>query len=135
MHYTIRDVLANYGVEAKSVLCGQEQKLEPVLCFQHQTAGDLLVNGRKVVGSAQRKHKGALLQHGSILFKQSPYAPSVPGILELAGVAVNPQEFMGAVVKALEWTAVPGEWTAEELAAAEKFEREKYASDEWNLKR
>ena len=135
MHYTIRDVLATYGVEAKSVLCGQEQKLEPVLCFQHQTAGDLLVNGRKVAGSAQRKQKGAILQHGSILFRQSPFAPSVPGILELAGVMVNSQAFMDAVVNALEWNSVVGDWTAEELALAAKFEKEKYSSDEWNLKR
>jgi len=135
MHYTIRNVLATFGVDARSVLCGQEQKLEPILCFQHQTAGDLLVNGRKVAGSAQRKHKGALLQHGSILFRQSPFAPSVPGILELAGVTVNPQEFMDEVVKALEWNTTPGEWTNEEQALATKFEKDKYASDDWNLKR
>jgi lipoyl(octanoyl) transferase len=135
MHYTIRDVLAKSGVDARSVLCGQEQKLEPILCFQHQTAGDLLVNGRKVAGSAQRKHKGALLQHGSILFRQSPFAPSVPGILELAGVTVDPGQFMAEVVRTLDWPAVPGDWSNEELAMAAKFEKEKYSSDEWNFKR
>lgn len=135
MHYTIRDVLSGFGVTARAVICGEEQKLAPVLCFQHQTAGDLLVNGKKVAGSAQRKSKGALLQHGSTLFKQSPFAPSVPGILELAGVTVNPQAFIDAMLKAIEWKLDPGDWTNEELALAAKFEREKYSSDEWNFKR
>ncbi len=135
MHYAIRNVLATFGVNARSVLCGQEKKLEPILCFQHQTAGDLLVNGRKVAGSAQRKHKGSLLQHGSILFRQSTFAPSVPGVLELAGVSVNPQAFMNAILNAMEWKLEPGDWSDVELALAEKFEQEKYSSDEWNLKR
>jgi len=135
MHYAIRDALETFGVKSRAVICGEEQKLAPVLCFQHQTAGDLLVKGKKVAGSAQRKGKGALLQHGSILFKQSPFAPSVPGILELAGVPVNPQEFIGAVLKQLEWKFEPGDWTSEELAAMAKIENEKYSSDEWNGKR
>lgn len=36
-------------------------------CFQSPTAGELVWNGRKLVGSAQYREAGALLQHGSIL--------------------------------------------------------------------
>ncbi|MEO2088804.1 MAG: hypothetical protein ABGY75_04790, partial [Gemmataceae bacterium] len=47
MHYFVRDVLrAKWGVTAKAVVCGEEQKLGPVLCFLHHTPGDLVVEAR-----------------------------------------------------------------------------------------
>ena len=36
-------------------------------CFEAPTAGELVVRGRKLVGSAQWRDDGALLQHGSVL--------------------------------------------------------------------
>lgn len=36
-------------------------------CFDEPAAGEIVVNGRKLVGSAQWRCDGALLQHGSIL--------------------------------------------------------------------
>ena len=36
-------------------------------CFDEPAAGELTVAGRKLAGSAQWRHDGALLQHGSIL--------------------------------------------------------------------
>ncbi len=36
-------------------------------CFDLPAAGEIVVGGRKLVGSAQWRHDGALLQHGSIL--------------------------------------------------------------------
>ena len=36
-------------------------------CFAEPSAGELVVDGRKLVASAQRREAGALLQHGSIL--------------------------------------------------------------------
>ncbi len=36
-------------------------------CFDQPAAGEIVVGGRKLVGSAQWRHDGALLQHGSIL--------------------------------------------------------------------
>lgn len=36
-------------------------------CFAEPNVGELTVGGRKLVGSAQRRDQGALLQHGSIL--------------------------------------------------------------------
>jgi lipoate-protein ligase A len=47
------------------------RRLQPTLgvqpCFQEATAGELLVRGRKLVGSAQRCEMRTILQHGSIL--------------------------------------------------------------------
>lgn len=38
-------------------------------CFDQPAAGEIVVHGRKLVGSAQWRHDGALLQHGSILLR------------------------------------------------------------------
>ena len=38
-----------------------------VPCFKAPAAGEVVVAGRKLVGSAMRAHGGAMLQHGSIL--------------------------------------------------------------------
>jgi len=62
----------------------------PFLCFLRRSPGDILVQSRdgtietKIVGSAQRRGRGAVLQHGSILFAQSPYTPELPGLRELS---------------------------------------------------
>jgi lipoate-protein ligase A len=39
----------------------------PTSCFARPVGGEILVNGRKLVGSAQVRRADALLQHGSIL--------------------------------------------------------------------
>jgi lipoate-protein ligase A len=36
-------------------------------CFHEATAGEVTVNGRKLIGSAQYRQRGVLLQHGSLL--------------------------------------------------------------------
>jgi lipoate-protein ligase A len=41
--------------------------LDAGACFSQPAGGEVLVGGRKVVGSAQLRQGGALLQHGSIL--------------------------------------------------------------------
>lgn len=138
MHYAVRDVLKELGVPAEVVVCGEERKLGPVLCFRHHTAGDLTVSGGKVAGSAQRKWKGALLQHGSILFGRSPLAESLPGIADLCGVTVT-KAVREPILMRLEldtgWTLEAGDWTADELATADRLATDKFASPEWNEKR
>jgi len=109
------------------------------LCFQQHTLGDVLCQRSKVVGSAQRKHRQALLQHGGILLAQSPHTPALPGLLELAGVALNPLQVEAAVVaelaQATDWSLIPGAWTAEERRRVERLAEEKYCSASWNERR
>ncbi len=138
MHHVVRDALNTLGVPARAVVCGEEQKLGPVLCFRHQTPGDLTVHGHKVAGSAQRKWKGALLQHGSILFSRSPLAESLPGIAELSGVRVTKtirESILAELTRHTGWALEPADWTADELADAKRIAGEKFAAAEWNEKR
>ena len=140
MHGFLREAMQSvWGIESELVVCGREQKLGPLLCFLHQTPGDLLADGHKIAGSAQRKHKGALLQHGSILLRQSPFAPALPGICELTGTAISLDELTVALTRrfAVEtgWHLHPGSWTDDESTAMARIETEKYASLQWNGKR
>jgi lipoate-protein ligase A len=104
IHNAIVATLATYGIcaeirnlksepkssEIVSFGCGgaaQNGKAggEPFLCFQRHSIGDVLIDGWKIAGSAQRRHRGAVLQHGSILFGRSTAAPELPGIADLTG--------------------------------------------------
>ena len=83
-------------------------------CFAEPSAGELIVDGRKLVASAQRREAGALLQHGSILLIDrqrripglaiAPMADPAPAAtLELAlGRAVTHSEVCQALRSALE---------------------------------
>lgn len=64
------DALARLGVSA--TIAGSARRLRPLrpegaACFAEPSAGELTVGGAKLVGSAQLREEGALLQHGSIL--------------------------------------------------------------------
>lgn len=54
------------------------------LCFERRATGDVVAGDHKLMGSAQRRQRGALLQHGSLLLSQSDYAPSLPGLRQVA---------------------------------------------------
>lgn len=139
-HTLLRAVLAEHGLSAHLVRCGEERQLGEVLCFLHQTPGDLTIAGSKVAGSAQRKLRGALLQHGSVLLRQSAFAPELPGICDFAGRELFTPEQLAerltpAFAQELNATIEPGNWTAEELARIPTLRDEKYAHPTWNAKR
>ncbi len=63
--------MRSLGVEAE--LTGGEVNLElpgprtTIPCFEAPAGGEVVVRGRKLVGSAMRAHKGTILQHGAIV--------------------------------------------------------------------
>lgn len=139
-HRLVRAALAERGVKSRLVICGEEQKLGDVVCFLHHTPGDLAIDGAKVAGSAQRKLRGALLQHGSLLLRRSEFAPELPGIGDFAGTDLfTPQELADELTArfALEAgvSVDPGDWTAAELERTQQVKQEKYANPEWNGRR
>lgn len=139
VHHIVAAAFAEFGVETHSVVCGEEKKLDPFLCFLHQTPGDLLVVGSKITGSAQRKMRGALMQHGSILLGQSPHTPSLPGILELAGKRIAAEELQSALIRhfasRIGWIVERDDWNANEHEQIETLNSNKYAAVAWNAKR
>ncbi len=109
---------------------------EPFLCFQRRAAGDVLVKGEKVAGSAQRRRRGAVLQHGSVLLARSAAAPELDGLKELVAQAISAEELIrawserlsAALAMHLERSSL-GE--ADRRRAAELV-KEKYASPAWS---
>ena len=87
-------VSARQGEEAHAALVAEADAVHappaPFLCFQRRTPGDLLIGGAKVLGSAQRRRKTAVLQHGGLLLAQSAHAPELAGIAELTGRELEP---------------------------------------------
>lgn len=62
------EALARLGVSARPAeRVGRPLRPEGSACFAEPAAGELVVDGAKLVGSAQLREEGALLQHGSIL--------------------------------------------------------------------
>lgn len=73
------------------------------LCFHRRHAGDVVIGRSKIMGSAQRRHAGAMLQHGSLLLARSPHAPSLQGLEQVAtdsGPFVL-EEFSGHILEAI----------------------------------
>jgi lipoate-protein ligase A len=66
IHRMLRDALAGIGVAAELAPATRAAPLDAGACFARPAGGELMVGGRKVVGSAQLRQGGALLQHGSI---------------------------------------------------------------------
>lgn len=139
MHGIIAEALAELGVTARPCGEGEERRLGEALCFLHQTPADLLVGGAKVVGSAQRKQRGALMQHGGILLAASPAAPQLPGVADLAGRRLTPPEVAAAVAAqfghATGAALEGGDWSDAERRRIAELVATRYTQPAWNSKR
>lgn len=127
------------GQERSSPKKSQAELAEPFLCFLRRTEGDVVVGDWKIAGSAQRRRLGAVLQHGSVLLEQSPQAPELPGIAELTGVRMQPEEFaahwLQPLATELNCEFYPGFLDGVFVAAAQVLAEEKFASTAWNERR
>lgn len=105
--------LARLGVAARSSPAdGPVARPSLVPCFVEPAPGELLVDDRKIVGSAQVRIGGVILQHGSIMLGRSPALDRLPPevvdqiagtpayLTDLAGREVDPDEVVDAIVAA-----------------------------------
>lgn len=83
VHKVFIAVLRSRGVDV--VMRGETVllKQEPLLCFAREDEHDLVALGHKLLGSAQRRRRGAILQHGGLVLAASPVTPELPGITDL----------------------------------------------------
>jgi len=120
------------------------------LCFESSSYGEILLNNRKIVGSAQKRWKDGLLQQGSIPYtsdkekivhvlgrKASETEKAMNGLKEIVP-DFSDQNFRTAVQEAFEETFGISLLTShpdqEELQLAEELEQQKYLQDSWNLR-
>jgi lipoyl(octanoyl) transferase len=138
-HRILRSALAELGVSTHLCEGEEAQKHGEVLCFLHLTPGDLILAGHKIVGSAQRKARGALLQHGGILLARSPHTPELPGIAELSGIDLTAPVVADAARRAFVaetgWELAAEEFTGDEGKYGAELAAERYRDAGWNAKR
>ena len=131
--------LADLGVATQLCPRTDPESEQSFLCFHRRTAGVLLLGISKIGGSAQRRHRHAALQHGSLLLEQSPAAPELPGITQLSGVNLTATEWQAAWLTQLEQrlgvTWEVGCLTDRERGMAEELELEKFSHAKWTLRR
>jgi len=130
LHRAVQRALSAVGVETELVPgpgtpCG---RVRAGWCFETPGPHDVVLraNGRKVVGSAQRRiggPSGRVLHHGSIVLRApaaTPFCGAVADVVDAGLVATDLRRALAAeLAAALGLAPAPGEATAEELAAAE----------------
>lgn len=145
----VRQALRRFGVDAVPVAPQRgARRHADAACFTHVGAWELAVDGRKLVGSAQARRRGAFLQHGSIPFRCDParlcatLGARVDGsrfvdLERAAGREVDAAAFDAAVVSGFEETFSvrlrPGKLTEREELRAAELRCWKYDSIAWTL--
>ncbi|WP_010303198.1 lipoate--protein ligase family protein [Kurthia senegalensis] len=136
------------------------QKPKSAVCFDAPSWYELVVEGRKIAGSAQTRQEGVILQHGSLLidldqekllsifkFKDEAAREKMRQNLPLKTVAMNDlgkgtftttdcvKAFKRGFEEALEINLQPYTLTDEQRQFVEQLAQTKYESDEWNFKK
>jgi lipoate-protein ligase A len=118
---------------------GQTAHDAEFLCFQRRTPGDVVLGGMKIGGSAQRRRRGAVLQHGSVLLGRSSAAPELPGLVELTGIELSTAELVEAWLPRLTdalnvvWRKCPLD--TQQRQQAERLMRQRYSDAAWTERR
>jgi len=130
------------------------------VCFDSPSWYELVVEGKKVAGSAQTRQKGVILQHGAILldidedkliqtfkFSSEAVRDRVKASLSKKAVAINrisqnpvtidqcKVAFKKGFEDALQIELVEFTLTEEQEKYVHELEKKRYANDEWNYKK
>jgi lipoate-protein ligase A len=135
VHECWRRALARHGCEvvmAPDSFPLPTPRTGPFFCFEKPGRTDLMIAGRKLLGSAQRRTARRVLQHGSLLLARR-YAGHPGADLDAPAadtVAKWIDAFVEALGGALDLAIQPDEWTAEALADVAQ-RRERYVDTAW----
>ncbi len=132
-----------------------DRRLLPAACFAKAARADMVFEGRKIIGSAQTRRRGVILQHGSvplrlnqeeILAVLSPEAQirdaallsrAAVGVAQALGRDLGWEELAEALAtgfaETFDLTLVESEVTGWERELAERLVEEKYGTEAWNL--
>ncbi len=146
------------GIPAQTqteVIQAQSEPKGPV-CFEVPSNYEITVDGKKIIGSAQARRKGGVLQHGTLpLYGDLTRILSVLAFadeasrIEAAGRLISrattaeivlgypldwntsAQAFIAGFEKMLDLTLAPADLTPQELERAAALEQEKYGHPSW----
>ncbi|SER80725.1 biotin/lipoate A/B protein ligase family protein [Psychrobacillus sp. OK032] len=156
----------NLGLDAYFSVPDTEQKRQDLkkpksaVCFDAPSWYELVVEGRKVAGSAQTRQKGVILQHGAILldldedkliqtfkFSSNELRERVKASLSKKAVSINKISqkpitideckvaFKKGFEEALQIELVEFSLTEEQERYVKELEMKRYANDAWNFKK
>ena len=136
----------------------EPSKKEPV-CFQTPSNYEITWNGKKLIGSAQARKLGGVLQHGSLPLygdlSRITQVLSYPSQIErefaakktlsqattleiAAGRIISWEQAAEAVIQSFSTvfglSFIPGQPSQDELIMADELVQTKYGSDSWNLR-
>jgi lipoate-protein ligase A len=130
----------------------------PQPCFMSNSRYEITVNGKKLIGSAQRRFKNSFIQHGSIplgkgkvslvdLLSEENYREKMKEKLESKSTnlekilkkKVGYEEVISALRKGFsdffEVEMVESDLNQEEIETAQALREKKYLTDEWNFRK
>lgn len=140
-HDSLISILQKLGIPAVKCIDPPtvDRNDQPFLCFLRRSSGDVLLHEAKIIGSAQRRNKTHVLQHGSILLKRSPFSPELPGILELVDVDLTSlswvNDWLENLTHRLQCQLTKHSLSRDQLKAAHKIETDRFLNPNWLLKR
>lgn len=136
------------------------KKPKSAVCFDAPSWYELVVEGKKVAGSAQTRQKGVILQHGAILldlneelllsvfnFSSAEAKEKMRRKLPEKAVAMNRfvdtpftvaqcvNAFSKGFEDALDIELIPYELTEQQTQYVEQLMQKKYLTDDWNFKK
>lgn len=161
--HALMGALGRLGLKAEAVE-SSSRSLQSPLCFASPSWSEITCEGRKVIGSAQRRWREGFLQQGSILLSFEPEEfyrlfrfesalsgearrlemvkaakTKVAGLNDFVELPLSPRKVEEALVmgfeQALGVTFEKDVLTPEEIEEARRLALEKYSQDAWNLKR
>ncbi len=109
VHAVFAEVLRNLGAGGNGdagagnstvgIAPKQTEHKRPLLCFTDRNPHDIVIGGFKVVGSAQRRRAGAVLQHGSLLLDRSDRTPELRGVRDVADLPLGPRQWSDHLIE------------------------------------
>ncbi len=163
-----KDIVESYKVIAQALIIAlkniginaniQEinEKIKTPICFNSSNWYEILVNNKKISGSAQRRIKGKVLQHGSLLIdfdynKNNSIFNSnnvidninnlknrITSLKNETNRVINYNEIVNAIKSGFKENfnldLIDDSLTSGEARLAEKLKEEKYKTDEWNYR-
>jgi len=149
--------LLQLGLQAESVRSPALEAGRSPVCFMSASWYEIICNGRKIIGSAQRRWKDGMLQQGSLLFDFDPVAyyklfrfpeqavrermiaesrDRISGLNSLLLTRVNPKTVSDQIARGFEKAVgiqfEPAGLTEFELERAHELTRIKYSNPDWN---
>lgn len=159
------NALRNLGVpaqlsELEKGVTARDPRFKGAACFSAASWYEIEAHGKKIIGSAQFRKGGVILQHGSIplsidyakLVKclksssqahagrlESMLSNKAAGVCQLAPRPVGIDELQEELIQSFEitfgWKLEKGSLSPEEIAETVKLCQSKYGDDTWTMKR